>query len=262
MIEFQSERLGAVHKRVTHGFFGRRGGVSSGLYESLNCGPGSNDEAGNVEQNRALVAEALGARSDMLASVWQVHSDICVYIDEPLLTGDLRPKADALVTDKAGLALGVLTADCGPVLYAGLKSDGAPIIGAAHSGWGGAIKGINEATIDTMIKHGAVLESMTAVIGPCIAQSSYEVSMGFETPFMEQDEQNEHFFKSGAKEGYLMFDLSGYIASRIALKSVKNVVISGIDTYGEAERFFSYRRTTHNKEPDYGRQIAAICIDE
>lgn len=261
-IEIQSPIFAIKHNAIAHGFFGRRGGVSSGLYDSLNCGSGSADKPEHVQENRKRVAEALGAAEQQLVSVWQVHSPDCLYLDKPLSFGDEKPKADAMVTDKAGIALGVLTADCGPVLFAGLKSDGAPIIGAAHAGWGGAIKGVCEATVQMMIEHGAQLASIAACIGPCIGPKSYEVSLGYEKPFLEQDDTNEHFFKPSSKEGHLMFDLPGYIASRLALVGVSHVEITGADTFSEEERFFSYRRTTHRCEPDYGRQISAICIQK
>lgn len=260
MIEFKEKALSSVHSSIKHGFFGRRGGVSSGLYNSLNCGAGSDDDALSVQENRRLVSSQLIENTEDIQTVWQIHSKECVAIDTPFDAADERPKADALVTDRPGLVIGVLTADCGPVLFAGSKDDGSPVVGAAHAGWGGALKGVCEETVKVMIDKGATLESITAVIGPCIAPKSYEVSVGFEEPFLQQDEVNEHFFKPASKEGHLMFDLPGYIASRLALVGVKNVVISGIDTFSEEERFFSYRRTTHRKEPDYGRQVSAIAI--
>ncbi|NCO03414.1 MAG: peptidoglycan editing factor PgeF [Alphaproteobacteria bacterium] len=262
IIEVQSQSIADKHDAISHGFFGRRGGVSAGLYKSLNCGSGSHDNPEHVVQNRERVTRALGVSRDQLASVWQVHSSDCLYMTQVSTSGDKRPKADAMVTDKVGLALGILTADCGPVLFAGLKKDGAPIIGAAHAGWGGAIKGVCEATVEVMIEHGAVLSSISVAIGPCIGPKSYEVSLGYEKPFMEQDEANEHFFKPASREGHLMFDLPGYIASRLARVGVKQIEITGVDTFSNEERFFSYRRTTHRGEADYGRQISAICIQK
>ncbi|NQZ13358.1 MAG: peptidoglycan editing factor PgeF [Alphaproteobacteria bacterium] len=262
MIEFEEKAISAAHPSIKHGFFGRQGGVSVGLYDSLNCAVGSDDDALSVQKNRQSVASQLIENADDIQTVWQIHSKECVVIEAPFNAGKDRPKADALVTDRAGLVIGVLTADCGPVLFACCKEDGSPVIGAVHAGWGGALKGVCEETVKVMINQGAMLESITAVIGPCIAPKSYEVSVGFEKPFLEQDGANEHFFKPASREGHLMFDLPGYIASRLARVGVKNVVISGIDTFSEEERFFSYRRTTHRKEPDYGRQVSAIAITE
>ena len=258
MIELKSDVLENKNASVRHGFFGRRGGVSQGIYESLNCGPGSDDDPKAVQENRGRIVTSLEA--DQLATVWQVHSPDCLYLDSVPPSGEGRPKADAMVTDQPGLALGVLTADCGPVLFAGLKEDGSPIVGAAHAGWGGALKGVCENTVKVMLERGAAIETISAVIGPCIGPKSYEVSLGYEEPFIEQDPENDHFFKAAAKEGHLMFDLPGYIASRLAKVGVKTIEITGVDTYAEEERFFSYRRTTHRKEPDYGRQISAIAI--
>lgn len=262
MIEVQDNGLKGVHPYITHGFFGRNGGVSEGVYGSLNCGIGSNDDAKKVQQNKALVAEQLSVNKEKLVTISQIHSDKCFYVDAPFDANTEIPEGDALVTDKAGLAIGVLTADCAPVLFAGLKVDCHPIIGAAHSGWGGAIKGVCEKTVQIMLEHGADISTISAVVGPCINQKSYEVSQDFSVPFIEQDEANEHFFKNANKEGHLMFDLPGYIASRLAKIGVKNISITGVDTYSEEARFFSYRRKFHRKEPDYGRQISAICIKE
>ena len=259
MIEVDDKSLLNFNADIKHGFFGRRGGVSTGLYDSLNCGVGSNDDMIAVQENRARVAAALSTHKENLVTIHQVHSADCFYVDKPF-DGDVKPKGDALVTDEAGLVIGVLTADCGPVLFAGKKADGTPVIGAAHAGWGGALKGICEATVKMMIERGAILETIRAAIGPCIGPKSYEVSLGFEAPFLEQDEANEHFFKAAQKERHLMFDLPGYIALRLAKVGVKHVSITGADTFADEERYFSYRRTTHAQEPDYGRQISAICI--
>lgn len=246
--------------RVRHGFFGRQNGVSEGLYDSLNCGVGSDDDPGVVAENRKRVAGYFDAAPENLITVWQVHSPDCIYIDKPVAAGIDRPKADALVTDRAGLVLGVLTADCGPILFVGEKADGSPVIGASHAGWGGALNGVLESTVKKMIEMEATPESICAAVGPCIGPKSYEVSIGFEKPFLAREPQDEHFFREARKEGHLMFDLPGYIASRLAGAGVKQVTITGHDTFAEADSFFSYRRTTHAKEPDYGRQISAISI--
>ena len=243
--------------KADHGFFTRMGGVSDGIYQSLNCGPGSDDAPERVQENRACVAEELEVQPDSLLSLYQVHSADCVYVDAPYTQA---PKADALVTDQAGIALGILTADCGPVLFYGEKADGAPVIGAAHAGWGGALKGVLQASVDCMVEHGANKQSIRAVLGPCIGPASYEVRTDFAEPFLEQDEANEHFFKSACKEGHLMFDLPGYIAKRLAEAGIRHVSLTGLDTYSDERRFFSYRRATHRGESDYGRQISAIVI--
>lgn len=254
------DRLNGTDKKVQHGFFGKQGGVSEGIYNSLNCGPGSDDDANKVHQNRTRVAEHFGREINDLATVWQVHSPDCLYVDRAF-EGE-RPKADAMVTDKAGLVLGVLTADCGPVLFAGEKADGSPVIGAAHSGWSGALKGVSENTVAMMIERGAELESIRATIGPCIGPKSYEVSIGFELPFLERDPEDERFFREAQKAGHLMFDMPGYIANRLAQIGVRQVTITGQDTCALEDEYFSYRRKTHNNEPDYGRQISAIVIQE
>lgn len=256
----RGKKLNGTAGQVDHGFFSRQGGVSQGLYNSLNCGPGSDDSPEAVQENRALVAGHFGLGADRLATVWQIHSPDCLYISEPTASGEGRPKADAMVTDMPDLVIGVLTADCGPVLFAGEKVDGSPVIGAAHAGWGGALRGVLESTLDRMQEAGAKLESIRAAVGPCIGSASYEVSNGFEKPFLEHDPQDEHFFKAAQKEERMMFDLPGYIAARLARAGVRQVTITGHDTYILEAEYFSYRRATHRGEPDYGRQISAIVI--
>lgn len=258
MIIIKDQKLDAVHGSVKHGFFGRQGGVSTGLYDSLNCSLGSDDVDSAVTANRALVAKHMNIEPKNLATVWQVHSADCVIVTKPF-TQD-TPEADAMVTDKAGIALGVLTADCAPILFAGTKADGAPVIGAAHSGWGGSLKGVGERTVDKMLELGAALDTIQAVIGPCIGVSSYEVSQGFEAPFLERAPADEHFFREAQRAGHLMFDMAGYIASRLAAHGVRRVTITGQDTFAAQDDFFSYRRTTHAGEGDYGRQISVIAI--
>jgi YfiH family protein len=260
MIIIQDQKLNGTKGKIQHGFFGRQGGVSKGIYSNLNCGVGSDDLPEAVQENRARVAGKLSVKPENLITVWQIHSSDCLIVDGPVAQGSERPKADALVTDKAGLALGVLTADCGPILFAGEKADGSSVIGAAHAGWGGALGGVLESTVERMLELGAGLETIRAAIGPCIGPKSYEVSIGFETSFLERNPEDEHFFREAQKSGHLMFDLSGYIASRLAQAGLKQVTITGDDTFAEPELFFSYRRSTHRKEPDYGRQISAIVI--
>lgn len=249
----------ADNESVTHGFFSRQGGVSSGLYSSLNCGLGTKDSPENVRHNRHLAAEGIGIRGDHLLSLKQIHSADCLYLDRPFSL-DNRPEADAFVTDVPGIGLGILTADCGPVLFYGTKDDGKLVIGAAHAGWGGALKGILESTVKTMIDHGAALETIRASIGPCIGPKSYEVTLDFAAPFLNDNPDSDHFFKSAHKDGHLMFDLPGYIASRLAGCGIRSVSITGLDTYAQENGYFSYRRTTHQGEPDYGRQISALVI--
>lgn len=250
----------AFSDAVRHGFYGRKGGVSAGIFASLNCGPGSGDDPAAVIENRARVAHDLGVGTDNLASLWQVHSPDCIPVREPLPTGDQRPKADAMATDVPGMALGVLTADCGPVLFEGRKNNGDPVIGAAHAGWGGALRGVLEATLVQMESLGASRASIIAAVGPCIGAASYEVSAGFDKAFLEHDPDSERFFKAARRERHLMFDLPGYIAWRLARAGVGRVALSGIDTYKDAENCFSFRRSTHRSEADYGRQLSAIVI--
>ncbi len=247
---------------ISFGFYGRQGGVSGGIFSSLNCGPGSGDSLEAVFENRARVANDLHADEQDIVTPWQIHSNTCLEAQAIFPNGENRPKGDGLVTDKAGLPLGVLTADCAPVLFHGRKADRSPVIGAAHAGWGGALKGILESTIDGMMQLGAIPTTIRAAIGPCIGPKSYEVSAGFETPFLEEDPSAEHFFKAGAREGHLMFDLPGYVAARLARAGVRDVVMTDHDTYADVQGCFSYRRACHAGEPDYGRQLSAIVIQK
>jgi polyphenol oxidase len=240
---------------LPHGFLGRTGGVSIGLYDSLNVGLGSRDQAAAVRENRArAVAFVLpGAR---LATVHQVHSPNCVYVDAPWPDA-ARPEADAMVTDRPGVLLGVLTADCGPVLLADPK---ASVVGAAHAGWGGALGGVIASTVAMMITRGARAENIIAAVGPCIASRSYEVGEDMRARFLDRDAAHDRFFGSGKLPGKYQFDLEGFIALRLAQSGVSRVDLLGEDTYAQGERFFSYRRTTHAGEPDYGRQISLIGL--
>ena len=247
------------HSNIAHGFFGRCGGVSTGIYASLNCGNGSNDDQAAINENRGIVAEQIGCAPENLLSLYQIHSAECLIVREPWAV-DQRPQADGMVTDKAGIALGVLAADCGPVLFHGTKADGSPVIGAAHSGWGGALKGILGRTVEMMEALGADRESIRAAIGPCIGQSSYEVRDEFAEAFLKEDLDNDRFFMAGRREGHLMFDLAGYCALKLAMAGVANVFIQDMDTCANEKQFFSYRRKTHRSEQDYGRQISVIMI--
>jgi len=237
---------------VAHGFLGRRGGVSTGLYAGLNVGIGSDDDADIVAENRRLATGAVlpGAR---LVTLYQIHSADVVRA----LTGfDDRPPGDALVTDRPGLALGILTADCTPVLFADRE---AGVVGAAHAGWKGAIGGVTDAAIDAMEKLGARRERIAAAIGPCIARASYEVDDGFARRFEADDPANERFFAPG-KHGHHQFDLEAYVAHRLAAAGLVKIEMLGLDTYADAQRFFSFRRATHRGEPGYGRQVSIIGL--
>lgn len=239
---------------VPHGFLGREGGVSTGMFSSLNVGLGSSDDAEAVRENRRRAVEAVapGAR---LVTLHQVHSNLAVVAGD--WTDDRRPEADALVTNQPGVALGILTADCGPVLLADRK---AGVIGAAHAGWKGALTGVLDSVLLTMEQLGAQRERISAAIGPCISRRSYEVDEAFLRRFAESCEEAEHFFSSGTREGHYQFDLEGFITLRLARAGVRDIEALGEDTYAQPERFFSYRRATHAGEPDYGRQISLIAL--
>ncbi|MDP3783028.1 MAG: peptidoglycan editing factor PgeF [Sphingopyxis sp.] len=238
-----------------HGFFGRRGGVSTGELASLNCGLGSGDDPALIAENRRRVADAVlpGAA---LTGVYQVHGNRCVVVDE---TTDLaaRPEADALATRTPGIILGILTADCVPVLFADRD---ASVIGAAHAGWKGSLAGITDATLTAMERLGADRANIAAAIGPCIARASYEVDDGFVQRFTGDDPTNERFFAAG-KPGHAMFDIAAYVAARLAAAGVTRIAIGGQDTYAEAEDYFSYRRACHKGENSYGRQLSVIGLN-
>jgi YfiH family protein len=237
-----------------HGFFTRRGGVSTGLYASLNCGPGSSDAPAAVQENRRRVAASLNAPHG-LVSLYQVHGrEVVVVGDDYDITQ--RPKADGLVTRRRGIALGILSADCAPVLFADVD---AGVVGACHAGWRGALAGVSDATIDTMIALGAKRGRIQAAIGPCIGQASYEVSEPFRAEFLAADGGNAVFFASGKREGHWQFDLPAYLMHRLRQAGVTAENL-GLDTCSDPDRFFSYRRMTLLKEADYGRQVSAIAL--
>jgi hypothetical protein len=242
---------------IAHGFFGRDGGVSTGLYASLNCGPGSSDDPKAVAENRRLVTAALApaARDARLISLSQIHSAVV----HTLPAWQERPEGDAMVTATPGLALGILTADCAPVLLADAK---AKVIGAAHSGWKGALGGVLEATLEAMEKLGALRDRISAAIGPCISQENYEVGDDFRARFLEQGAKHRRFFVPSDRAGHHRFDLPGFAAYRLTAAGVGSVESLGICTYPPENRYFSFRRTTHAKEPDYGRQVSAIMLTE
>lgn len=241
---------------VRHGFFTREGGVSAGLYASLNCGFGSEDDKAAVTENRARVAAHLGAPSPLVLTPYQVHSADAVIVHGAFATDSL-PRADALVTGTPGIAIGVLTADCAPVLFADPEKR---IVGAAHAGWRGAVGGILEATLARMEELGAVRTRTIAAIGPCINQPNYEVGEDFEANLIAIDAANTKFFAPTPGEARPRFDLPGYVAARLRSAGVGNLAISAPCTYENESRFFSFRRTTHRSEPNYGRQISAILV--
>ncbi|WP_366552937.1 peptidoglycan editing factor PgeF [Aquibaculum sediminis] len=240
---------------LRHAFFTREGGVSQGIYDSLNCGPGSKDNPDHVAENRRRAAAALGLEPDRLLTCYQVHSPNVVTVEEPWNAAE-RPEADGLVTATPGLALGILTADCAPVLLADAQ---AGVIGAAHAGWKGAVGGVLEATVDAMEALGARRDAIIAGIGPCIAQRSYEVGPDFPAPFLAQGEENRDLFRPGAGDR-LHFDLKDYVARRLHRAGLRQVQPLPCDTCSEEERFFSYRRACLRGEPDYGRQLSAIAL--
>jgi YfiH family protein len=241
---------------IRHGFFTRRGGVSNGIYASLNCGVGSADERGHVIENRARVTAELGVAADQLATPYQVHSPDVVVVDEVWAVGE-GPKADAVVTKRPGIAIGVGTADCGPVLFADAQ---AGVIGAAHAGWKGAFTGVLEATITAMEGLGARRENIVAVLGPTISKSAYEVGPEFRARFLDAAEANAAYFTPSDRAGHHRFDLPAYIASRLRLAEIGHAGDLALCTYADPKRFFSYRRTTHAGEPDYGRLLHAISL--
>ncbi|MEL6957800.1 MAG: peptidoglycan editing factor PgeF [Pseudomonadota bacterium] len=238
---------------LRHGFFARKGGASSGVFEGLNCGTGSTDQSEAVKINRARVADAMGVGPDHLVGVHQVHSADVVTITE---SSDARPRADGLVTDRPGIALSVLTADCQPVLFADTK---AGVIGAAHAGWKGALAGILEATVDAMEALGAKRDNISAVIGPTISQPAYEVGPEFYDSFVAKDPAFARFFASGTGDRF-QFDLPALGLHRLKQAGVGSAEWTHHCTYADPDRFFSYRRSTHRREADYGRLIAAIAL--
>ena len=241
---------------IRHAFFTRRGGVSTGIYESLNGGQGSNDDPASVAENRARMAKALGVEAGHLVACWQVHSPDAVLATAPWSRED-APKADAVVTRTRGIAAAVSIADCGPVLFADPE---AGVVGAAHAGWKGAFGGVIAATVALMEQQGARRANIRAAIGPLIRQPSYEVGEDFVQRFLEADKAFVQFFAPADRAHHALFDLPGFIALRLREAGVGHVEDLGLDTYPDAERFYSYRRATHRHEPDYGRLIAAIAL--
>jgi YfiH family protein len=245
---------GAFLGETPHGFLGRRGGVSTGELAGLNVGYGSSDERSAIDENRRLAVTAILAGAE-LATVHQVHSADAVYV-EHAWRQDERPRADAMVTDRPNLLLGILTADCAPVLFTDTE---ARVIGAAHAGWRGALAGVTDSAIAAMEQLGARRHRIQAAIGPCIGQPSYEVDEGFRTRFLEPDPANERFF-ADATWGKPHFDLEAYVEHRLRSAGIAAVEALHLDTYADPERFYSYRRASHQGEADYGRQLSAVAL--
>ena len=253
----ETEPLKAIG-HVRHGFFTREGGHSRGLYASLNCGYGSKDDPGAVAENRASVAEELRVKRGRLMTVWQWHSaDVHVALEPWDVLHP--PKADAMVTTVPGIALGALTADCTPVLFADRER---PVIGVAHAGWKGALAGVIAATLEAMERLGAARERIVAAIGPTISQANYEVGPEFQARFVAADAGHARYFRPSERANHFMFDLPGFVRTELEQSGLASIEDVALCTYGDKARFFSYRRATHKSEPDYGRQISAIAILE
>ncbi len=258
-VECLTSNLLRQQRDVRHGFFTRRGGVSGGIYASLNCGPGSGDDGAHVKENRARVMRAMGfpdGPSKELNTLAQIHSAEVVALRKALPAGR-HPRADALVTDVPGLVIGVLAADCVPVLFADTAGK---VVAAAHAGWKGALGGIIAATTAAMGALGAPAERIVACVGPCIQQRSYEVGAELRQRFVDADARNHAYFRDSERGGHFMFDLSQYVSHRVAAAGVATLERLELDTYMDERDFFSYRRTTHVGEPDYGRQVSAIVL--
>ena len=242
-------------ENISHGFFTREGGVSTGIYAGLNVGIGSDDDRESVLENRCRVAHTLGTSLENLVTVHQIHSPIAQIVNEPFELDD-RPQIDGTVTTTPGLALGTLTADCGPVLFSDPENR---VVGAAHAGWKGATGGILENTINVMEKAGAKREKIVATLGPTISRAAYEVGPEFVERLIKLNPNNTNYLAPSINDGHAMFDLPNYIVDRLTNAGIV-ADWTGHCTYGDEELFFSYRRKTHRSEPDYGRQIAAIMI--
>ena len=244
------------HPSLAHGFFTRGGGVSTGLYASLNGGTGSRDDRAAVVENRRRMAEALGVSADRLVMPHLVHSPDAVIVTGPFTDAD-RPRCDGLATRTPGLALGVTGADCGTVLFADPE---AGVIGACHAGWKGAFTGVLESTVEAMLLLGARLASITAILGPTIGQASYEVGPEFKARFCDADTALSAFFTGSARQNHYLFDLPGFIGHRVLATGVGGFEDLALDTYADEDRFYSYRRASHRGEADYGRLVAAIAL--
>jgi len=242
---------------LRHAFFTRAGGVSGGIYGSLNCGLGSDDRREAVVENRRRAAAVFDRPADALVTLHQVHGAEVVHVTAPWEPG-AGPRADAMVSDRPGIVLGILTADCAPLLFADRE---AGVIGAAHAGWRGARDGVATATLAAMERLGARRDRVVAAVGPCIGRASYEVGPEFPASFVAQDAANAVFFEAAPRDGHFLFDLPGYLARRLAALGLAAVAVSDDDTCADPERFFSYRRSCHRGEPDYGRGLSAIMLE-
>ena len=241
---------------VRHGFFTRAGGVSAGPFASLNCSLSSPDDRDAVTENRGLVADALGVKRTHLVGCTQVHGDVVAVVESPWQEG-AGPRADAMVTDRPGIGLGIITADCAPVLFADAE---AGVIGAAHAGWRGAVGGVLEATAAAMVRLGARAGRIACAVGPCIGQDSYEVAADLRDAVLAHDATNDRFFASGVRQGRWQFDLPGYCAARLAAAGLGSITVTGIDTLTGVDRFFSHRRRTLAGGGPIGHQISAIAL--
>lgn len=252
MTPLQSKALSGV----VHGFFGRQGGVSGGIFASLNCGYGSSDDQASVRENRTRVANWLGTSEPQILTLYQIHSAETVHVTD-LWSRPTAPKADGMATTMKGVALGVLAADCAPVLFADAE---AGVVGAAHSGWKGAIGGVSEATVALMEKLGAKRSRIRAAVGPCIGQASYEVGPEFRERFVEHAATNARYFVPSRRAEHWQFDLPGYVAMRLSGIGLAAVEALNVCTYANHDRYFSFRQTTHRQEPDYGRNLSVIML--
>lgn len=255
MIPFLTDPHLAALPGIRHGFFTRAGGVSSGIYAGLNCGVGSKDDQTLVLENRRRAMEALGMAADTLATPYQVHGTLAVTVTEAWATGQ-GPKADAVVTDRPGVVLGIGSADCGPILFADAE---AHVIGAAHSGWKGALAGVGASCAEAMVRLGARRERIVAVLGPTISQANYEVGAEVREKFVTPKPDNARFFRPSGRPQHFLFDLPGAIVASLEDAGIAASSV-GLCTYADPERFFSYRRATHLKEADYGRLLSAIVL--
>jgi len=242
---------------IRHGFFTREGGVSQGIYAGLNCGPGSDDAPNAVAENRRRALDMLGLDGGQLVTCYQIHSPTAVRVDAPWVH-EKAPKADAMVTDKPGIALGILTADCAPVLFADAD---AGVVGAAHAGWKGAVGGVLAATVSEMVQLGAAPERIHAAVGPCIHRPSYEVGADMRLQVIAASSWADWCFEPSDRANHYRFDLPSYVSGELQRLELGRVEVLDADTYADADRFFSYRRTTHQGEADYGRQISLIGLD-
>ena len=253
----KSSQLSSVDS-IKHAFFTREDGVSGGVFAGLNCGYGSGDETANIDQNRTVAMAKLGLRRENLNTIYQIHSAHVVVADEAWSL-DARPKADGIVTQTPDLAIGVMSADCTPVLFA---DHHASIIGAAHAGWKGALGGVLANTVSKMVEMGAERSQIAAAVGPCIHQESYEVGPEFRQSFMTEDEGFSAYFIASERDDHYLFDLPKFVVDRLQVLGLASVENVSVDTYADEQRFFSYRRATHRKEADYGRGLSAIAISK